>query len=665
MSFDDMLLSAVSEIDIPDMLSPENMKKMLDNAAIVQEPADSVPELLISEKLERMPERTKRISIMRSVAAVAACAALAGGVLAMNNRSARIDPLAGEKIYEAVQQPSSYDELYSIYSGIYNSHELSREEIGDGEELITGDDTGTAAQGGKTGTKPAKPGTASPVQTAPDGSVVGESSVGDLIIDDPEDIELPRWDFSNADIVQRSDNYIFYLCDGTVYSVGKDDMTVAAAVDSEYSPFEMDIYGDTLLLISRETDESGGFVTAEIYDISTGVPRLARTYRQDGRYICARTDECGVLYLVTSCSKSGEFSGDYSAPLESYVPRYYVNGERFFIEASDIRVPCTAADVDYTVVSTVPLLQTGNNSISVKAVLGGGSAVYCTEDTLYVAGVDRTGDGDVTYITSFALSQGRLDYKAEGSVSGALLDKHSFMRTDGLLRIACTVRDSEGVSSVNIYSLDDCLNITNAKRDLARGRTDVKVRFEGSTAWISESGEPMVGVDINEVAAETAAETVPEPVQEESFTPPAMQSAAVGDQTVSLTLYDGMLVVSLSDEFGSKIASYAVSDLSFVQSAALADSKAIFIDADRQLVGIPVSGNNGGRAVDRYYLLSAAGGTLTQAGMAEFDSLDSDAGYTTGFDRAVIEGEDLILVGTGRMITVDLYTFAVKDIVTF
>lgn len=655
MSFDDMLLSAVSDIEVPDALSPENIKNMLDCAAIVQEPVDPVPELIVSEKLERMPVRTKRVSFMRSIAAIAACAALAGGVLAMNSSNASIDPIAEEKTYEAVQQPSSYDELYSIYSGIYNSHELSREEIGDGEELITGDDTG-GQKNNTVGTQSAqraeeKFGTV----TKPADSTAANTAVTD-------DAEPMFSDLSNADIVQSTDSYIYYLCDGTVYTVDKSDMSVVDAAESEYSPFEMDIYGDTLLLISRETDEYGDFVCAEIYDISDGTPVPEKTYRQDGRYISARTDEDGVVCMITSVSKSSRFNGDLAAPLDSFVPWYYVDGVKSFVEASDIFVTQNAADVDYTVVSSMPLAF-GGDDISVKAVLGGGAAVFCTDNMLYVASVDNTGDRAVTYITSFGTDHGNLNYLSEGSVKGALRNRHDIYVSGGLLRVACLDYDTDGESEINIYSLDSLLNVVSQKTGLMKGSGFVKIRFEGSVAWLSENGELPVPVDLDtsdevtDVSQDVPADETPAdiaPVYTE-------QSAAVGTRTVSVDRFDGIFMINLTDSNGTRTDTFTVGDLSAASSAALTDSKAIFTDPDRQLAGIPVSGSVGGRTVDRYYLFSVVGDTLTQAGMVEFDAYGTD----TGFDRAVIEGEDLILMGTGKMATVDLYTFEIKDMVTF
>ena len=78
MSFDKELERAVGEIEIPDSLSPENIGQMLMSANIVQLDPEDIPELLISDKLDRKKIRmSKRSILIRTAAAAAAFAALA------------------------------------------------------------------------------------------------------------------------------------------------------------------------------------------------------------------------------------------------------------------------------------------------------------------------------------------------------------------------------------------------------------------------------------------------------------------------------------------------------------------------------------------------------------------------------------------------------------
>ncbi len=644
MSFDDRLFSAIDGIEVPLELSPENMKAMLDSMDIVQEPADNVPEVLISGKLEKMPARSRRLSVMRTVAAVAACVAVAGGAVVMNSNRGSIGTIESEKTYEAVQQVSSYDELYSIYSGIYNDHVLSREEIGDGEEIITNDPSAAPSQT----TAAAVPGEA---ETAVSGTApVTVGNPEESITDDTDD-EPVRSDFSDADIVKSSGSFVYYLCGGTLYCVDKNDMSVTAEADSSYSPFEMDIYGDKLLLIGSDRDSGGDYVTAEIYDISGGVPVAQRSYRQNGNYVSTRTDERGYLMIVTSCSKVSGGNGVYPG-IESYVPRYYIDGECFYIDASDVYVPQTASNVDYTVISTVPL---NGSSVTVKAVLGGGANVYCTDDTLYVTGVDNTSSTDRTYITSFAVYEGVLEYKAQGVVDGALLSRHSMGVTGGYFRIACRSYDESGLTVTDVYTLDSSLNVVSSKKGLLKGQNDVKAKFEGSSAVLICGGEPFLSVDLDH-------EEEPDESTAETQTAPVINTTSVGSGlSMALTADGDVLTATLYGENGEVSGQYFVDDLEMPYSAAVNDSKALLVDEERMLVGFPVSGIKDGITVNRFCLFSTADGTLYTIGTAQFDGFDE----SFEFDRCVIDGNELILMGSGKIATVDLYTMTVKELIDF
>lgn len=94
---------------------------------------------------------------MRTIAAAAACIALAGGFAAVRQQTAKPVDIESEINYEAVQV-QSYDELYSIYTGIYLNSEANSEtaaaENGDGVEIIT-DDTAITDVPAATETNPA------------------------------------------------------------------------------------------------------------------------------------------------------------------------------------------------------------------------------------------------------------------------------------------------------------------------------------------------------------------------------------------------------------------------------------------------------------------------------------------------------------------------------
>ncbi|MBQ4364590.1 MAG: beta-propeller domain-containing protein [Oscillospiraceae bacterium] len=651
MNFDEMLASEIEKIEVPEGLLPENIEIMLEFANIEQLPAEDIPELCISEKLTengRIKEHKARLPLIRTLAAIAACVAVVGGSMAINRNNAvdHPDTIAGSKTYEAVQQVSSYDELYSIYSGIYSqNYALSDEEIGDGVEIST--DSSLPSD-----TAAVTAAVTEPVVSSPDNKPAARPAAKTSAkATDPEprieeDVydELPiRSDFSDADIMKSKNGRIYYLCEGILYTVDDTDFKVMGVTESEYSPFEMDIYGDSLLLVSREND----FTAAQIYDISAGEPVLIKTYKQNGSYVSSRVADDGTLYIVTSGYGNGEPGSSFAA-LDTYVPKYYIDGQSYYIEPDNVFVPQSANSIDYTVISAIPA---DGENISAKAVLGSGSHVYLSDNTLYVTGVSHDSETPVTSITAFTISGGSLNYRAETTLEGVPAGRRAMCQYNGQFRIALRAADTS--SSAAIYTLDSDLSVISARKDLYLSSPDAVARFDGDTAIFSIpfGGDEILTVDLNETQSiQTETET------ESSFVPETTYIEESDHIKVSVS--DGILTIRSDDADGNTISVFTVDDMSFVDSAAINDDKALLTEPGRHLVGVPVSGYSNGLYENRYYLFDIYDGVLTLKGTAMFNDLGDDF----IFNRSILRDNEIVLVGTGKMVTIDADTLEVKDI---
>ncbi|MBQ7784120.1 MAG: hypothetical protein IJ368_09135, partial [Oscillospiraceae bacterium] len=208
MSFDKKLKIALDDIQIPDELSPANIEAMLRAAGKQEhkEKSDVDRSKVITAK------RTDRSVIMRTLAAAAACVALAAGFTAFRNESQKPVEIESEIEYEAVQA-ESYDDLYNIYTGIYLNNSNSNTgsaENGDGVEIIT-DETAITEITAETATETTPPITEA-VQTGETDNMPADT------------LEAVRSDFSDADIVKSDETSIYYICGGTLYVVSKADM---------------------------------------------------------------------------------------------------------------------------------------------------------------------------------------------------------------------------------------------------------------------------------------------------------------------------------------------------------------------------------------------------------------------------------------------------------
>lgn len=648
MSFEKDLRKAVESIDIPEELLPVNIEAMLRNADRSAQKNTSA-DIDRSEKITA--KKTNRTIIMRTIAAVAACIALAGGFAAVRQQTAKPVDIESEINYEAVQV-QSYDELYSIYTGIYLNSEANSEtaaaENGDGVEIIT-DDTAITDVPAATETTPA----------------ITEAPAEDT---SRKNIDAVCSDFSDADIVKSDDSSIYYICGGTLYVVSKDNMAVKQEITTENPPFEMYVRGNSLVLVSEEKasgdkSEDGRDhtnVVIDIYTISSDSLTHIKTYKQNGEYNSARIDDNGVLYLVTGYSNYRGAPLDENADLDNYVPGYYIDGEKHYVAAEDITVPQGANNTDYTIISSVKCSEPVN--ISVKAVLGSNANAFCSDDTLYVA-FSGTKDGkSYTAVTSFAISESGLSYKASGTVEGELISRYSMAESEGGFRIACRSFDENGMAVTDIYTLDSSLAVISKAEGLLPGVIIGSVKFDGNYASLIENNrtDASLVVDLDQSAPVENAET-------KCFIAPYVSKLSDG-LMAGITAcedenggYNGLRLELYGADSGEKISETVFARFPKVQSPALSDKKAMLIDTDNKIVGIPVSSVNEFGVKNQYFVFGYDENGFTQKGVFEYNDIDDS--YT--FERAVVTDGVLYIIGSGRMVSVDLDDMTVADTFVF
>ncbi len=343
-----------------------------------------------------------------------------------------------------------------------------------------------------------------------------------------------------ADIVKTDGKYIYALTDNTVYIIrakGKNTAVSAQIKLSEnenegsgaYSN-EMFLSDGKLAVIRTQWGNGTGDdkTVAEVYDVSNP-KETTFLYKtgQSGNYLSSRLLN-GTIYLV---SNKYVYQYDPKQP-STYIPQVLHDDEYKVMPIESICImpnPSTS----YTVVSGIDL-ESGNISGSVS-VLGGGSEMYMSNNSLYVAGrewksteseprkedqysVVDVYEGNTTEILRFSLD-GAPKLVATGSVRGALLNQFSMDEHNGYLRIVTTVDDYRytrytddkhgWVNSVStnmanntnaLYVLDDTLNQVGAIEGLAETERVYSVRFDGDVGYFVtfRQTDPLYTVDLSD-----------------------------------------------------------------------------------------------------------------------------------------------------------------------
>lgn len=667
MTFEERLNELIDEVEVPDELSPENIALML-KAKTTQSKMET--EHINIKSVPSVHAQRLRI-IKMTAASVAACAVIGTGLIAYNSHNeSKIGTIDETIEYNAIS-PNDYDDLYSIYTGIYFSADPEQEDKDNAPEADKNDENVPA------------------ISDAPT---------------EPEDTlsELSAYDFqgaakglaNDADIVKTDGTNLYCISDGKLYIVSLDTMEIVSVIENKLSPpVELYIDGDRLILVSKEnaeiqivesssssseittsdsvvpaagsdtlsTDEknadpnrtesvSRANVAVDIYDLKDkSNPKLTTSYKQNGKYTSSKLVD-GVLYLVSDYSDYRTAPLSDGASLDSFVPAYSLNGNRQFVAPEDIMVPANANSTDYTVVSAI-----GCNfdapEVTVKAVLGTSRNVYCSADTLYTVGVGKSSSGvDYSIITSFDLSEGTgITYKASSSVAGRVISKYSMNEYNGNFRIATEITDENGTST-SVYVLDSELKVINSAGALLAGQTVSAVRFEDTFASLFTNDDtPALVLDLASYP----------PVQSQSLANTSAYLYGYSDTKLcgidkkadenglTLTMYDadnGLMLNSI--DFAE--------DIGKVNSKALTDRRAVLIDSG--MVGVPVYSYSEFGVNNLYYVFSyddEAGFTLK--GKIEYVELDDNA----VFERAAVNEDMLYIFSEKKVVSVRLGDFKV------
>lgn len=499
-------------------------------------------------------------------------------------------------------------------------------------------------------------------QKAPDAAPAPGPAGAPTARDDYTTTNVQVAGIDEADVVKTDGKVLYAATDRRVWVValaGPDTRTLAQ-IDLEAGPssqvVDLLLHDGTLVVIAQEHDAAStrpscrcpsfyscpcpttvpGDLTVtqpqtvvRLYDVTDpSTPALRATSRQSGSYRTARLWQ-GVVYLVSDYSL-------WSQQVDPRNPATFVplvggpDGADEPLVPDDVAVvPCPSTP-RYAVATAVDLrtgVRTGQ-----QAVLGGADTVYMSAASLYLGGVSypqapelgiedvpaptQTWTGPTTSLVRLSLDGGRLAVAAQGDVPGQLVDQFALDEYDGRLRVVTTARDG-WTDTANLYVLGPDLRQLGAVTDLAHDEQVKSVRFAGTVGYVVtfRQTDPLFAVDLSDPAHPTVTSELKIP----GFS--AYLHPWGGNRLVGLGYagngagLSGGLKLSLFDVSDP----YAVTEAQSLPvtgdySDALDDHRAVLVDADRNLLGFPVSTWGSGSGAVHYlvYQVDAAHGFTLQ-----------------------------------------------------
>ncbi len=208
-----------------------------------------------------------------------------------------------------------------------------------------------------------------------------------------------------------------------------------------------------------------------------------------------------------------------------------------------------------------------------------------------------------TVIHKIAISNGKVEYKAQGEVPGSVLNQFSMDEYNGNFRIATTITSDfrSGATLNNVYVLDENLNIVGRLENLARTERIYSARFINDRLYLVtfRQIDPLFVIDLSDptnprVLGELKIPGVSQylhPYDENHIIGIGKDAIAIDEQGREFALFQGVKIslFDVSDVANPKEkSSYVIGDRG-TDSEVLQDHKAFLFSKERNLLVLPIT----------------------------------------------------------------------------
>ncbi len=705
----------MQNISVPERLEPENIvafleAKQAETAQVTDKSSElrseitvttnEVPTSVDNKKAHKKSEKkqisvstsSKRTRIYRTVASLAACAALALGCV-------RYFDLGEVETVETDSKGSTYasdyDELHKTFKKYYADDEdkvtldsaiaeieNSYNENGADSTNDTDNTDTTDTEADASETTATEPEATSPTEEEASESVETTDTEPDVTLS--EGVRLPNIVEGELDDNYLICNDIIYIKDGsTVKVILSDTGTLEYIGDAvpENGLFETRVLEEIYAVDSRliavysvTTEEpvsipadstteasvvegilssiysdEGSTVTSYsaevvIYDVGTdGSITTASVVSFSGSYLESVFDN-GYVYVVTSYDKyHNTLLTDDN--LDSYVPYYTVNGEKLYIEATNILIPESFSTLDYTVVGGIAAALP-SAPVSVQAVLGSEGKVVVSEDAVYVFGYTGT---EETSVEKLSLSGGEATFSYSATIEGVALTGGISLSDDVLL--VATLRSGDSGYITAVYAFDENLNLLSEADFPPAYQT---VTFDGLKVIIGSGDDAKVAdfSDPSNPAIIECSDSVDLTLGLQSF----------GSGYITLTEDDSgyLMLAYLETDDAGELAVSAETMISSedCDSPAIDDNRILYLDPANGLIGVPYKYFDGYDYCCTYAIYKLGDTGFTLVGTVEIHEVDS----AFEFGRAELSNGILYVMSDGRVYALSVGSSSVSII---
>ncbi len=588
----------------------------------------------ISEK--EAQKRPSKVFIIRAAAALAACFAVTLSVWAVNSGeklpagNIEVSKTTYGDIYDAVSEFKLQNNVIGDFvSGLFGEDEE------DTYEYII-EDSGSSKAESATGT-------------------TGAQNTGNKYSETNTQVE----GVDEADIIKTDGRYIYSLNQANgkirIIKAGKEPQQVSgiSLLEESFSPTSnMYIWGNKLVVIG--CDNKKGETAAFIYDISNPeAPEKLYECRQSGYYENSRLIG-DKLYLISN--HTVDFSGITEEKPETYTPSVVCENYNGAVEAETVCINDVRSGPQYTVICGFGI--TDGSLISTQSLLGGIYTLYCSTQNIITAGY---GEDDKTAISRYAISDGEIELKATGEISGSLLNQFSIDEYEGNFRFVTTyqtgVETKEGnlisyklVTANSLLVLNDELEQIGSIENIAPDERVYSVRFMGKTAYFVtfRQVDPLFTADMSDPENPKIIGALKIPGFSNYLFPYGEgMLLGIGQDADEQTGRTGGVKLSMFDiNNPADVTESAKTVLDATYSEALYNHKAALVDKEKNIIAFSVWGTNG----SEYRVYSLRDGEFVKIAQISFNNVVDNV-------RGLYIDDEFYIVTDKALIVYDINAF--------
>ncbi len=389
-------------------------------------------------------------------------------------------------------------------------------------------------------------------------------------------------------------------------------------------------------------------------------PELINIFYQEGRFNDVRITPEGYMYVVSEYVSKVIDSSSPERP-ETFVPYCGDLDSMDFMLPEDILLPDgyvpPSKYLPYAVISSIDLNETNDPKLSdTKALADCAGDLYCSTDNMYIG----YGWGDTT-ITRIALEGGAIQPQAAGTVDGEVKDQFSMSEYNGYFRVASTGYTWTGRRTNYVTVMDMDMHRVGGLAGIGENEEIKSVNFQGDKGYVVtfRLSDPLFAIDLSDPTNPTLTDAL----EIDGY------SSYMQKWTDGLLLGTGVTTDESGWENGVKLVMFDTSDPNELKecgiwslsdrhggigSFAISNRKTLLIAPEKNLIAYPIIIDN----KSSYLFFSYENGEFILRGSL---SNDTESRYAHYLDRAIYIGDYVYVLSDGNIISADMDTFTETD----